>query len=171
MRSPRPRAAPVRSVASAVPAATPPEVSTVQELSNLYFELMFRRTDRVQSLLAEFGLAVTQIRALILMDPQKSVTMSELAQKAIIEPSNLTGIIDKLEARGLVKRSLAATDRRVKIVSLTRSGLTLRGKLFDRIREPAPWMLALTERDQRQLLTILRKGLAFEQAAGNPSKS
>ena len=133
---------------------------------------MLRRTNRFQGLLSEFSMSPPQVRVLVLMDPQKSMTMSELAQKALIEPSNLTGIIDKLEDRKLLKRSLDLKDRRVKIVSVTRSGANLRAKLIDRIREPAPWMLALSEHDQAQLLHILRKGLAFEQeAAANPSKS
>ncbi len=143
----------------------------VQELSNIYFDLMLRRSARFQSLVSEFELAPAQLRTLLIMEPQRSVTMSELAQKALTEPSNLTGIIDKLESRKLVARSLAPTDRRVKIVKLTRSGSLLRAKLFSRIREPAPWMLALSAHDQQQLLNILRKGLAFEQEAANTTKS
>ena len=122
-----------------------------------------KRTDRFQAMFAEFELTATLARTLALMDPEKSVTMSELAQSVYLEPSNLTGVIDKLEARGFVKRSLAPADRRVKLVSLTRAGASLRAKIFARLREPAPWMLALSARDQRQLLAILRKGLAAMQ--------
>lgn len=134
----------------------------------MYFELMMKRAYRHQSLTMEFDLNVAQARTLALMDPDKSVTMSELAQNVFVEPSNLTGVIDKLEARGLVKRSLAPADRRVKLVSVTRAGAALRARIFDRLREPEPWMLALSERDQRQLLLILRKGLAFVQQTTGP---
>lgn len=136
----------------------------------MYFELMMKRSDRFQAMFAEFELTATLARTVALMEPDKSVTMSELAQKVFLEPSNLTGVIDKLEARGLAKRGLAPTDRRVKLVSLTRAGATLRAKIFERLREPAPWMLALSERDQRQLLTILRKGMAFMQRQAPGSK-
>lgn len=135
----------------------------MHELANLYVELMMRRADRISSLTSELELTPSQARTLALMEPDKPLTMSELAQAVMLEPSNLTGVIDKLEARGLVKRGLAATDRRVKLVSVTRAGAALRAKLWERLREPAPWMLALSARDQRQLLLILRKGLAFEQ--------
>lgn len=131
----------------------------------MYFELLMKRSYRPQELAADFDLNVAQARTLALMDPEKAVTMSELAQTVFVEPSNLTGLIDKLEARGLVKRSLAPADRRVKLVRVTRAGAALRAKIFDRLRQPEPWMLALTERDQRQLLLILRKGLAFVQQA------
>ena len=158
MRTPRPRSAAAATTRAAA-AANP----VVNELANLYVELMMRRADRIQTLTSELELTPSQARALALMDPEKSLTMSELAQAVVLEPSNLTGVIDKLEARGLVKRGVAATDRRVKLVSMTRSGAALRAKLWERLREPAPWMLALSPRAQRQLLLILRKGLAFEQ--------
>ena len=157
MRSPRPQLAPV-----AAPAVGPAE-SIVQELSNLYFELFRRRSDLLRAVISEFELSATLARTLMMMDPEKSMTMREAAQIAFLEPSNLTGVIDKLEARGLVKRSLDATDRRIKLISVTRAGAKLRTQIFARVREPAPWMLALSARDQRQLLVILRKGLAFEQ--------
>lgn len=158
MRTPRPRSAAAATTRAAA-AANP----VVNELANLYVELMMRRADRIQTLTSELELTPSQARALALMDPEKSLTMSELAQAVALEPSNLTGVIDKLEARGFVKRSLAPADRRVKLVSITRPGAALRARIYARLREPEPWMLALSERDQRQLLGILRKALAFVQ--------
>ena len=180
MRSSRPRSA-AKAAKDTAPAVPPPASSASQsspgsvpvaevptsvlpkELANLYFDLMMKRSYRPQDLTADFDLNVAQARTLMLMDPDKSVTMSELAQNVFLEPSNLTGVIDKLEARGLVKRSLAPADRRVKLVSITRPGAALRARIYARLREPEPWMLALSERDQRQLLGILRKALAFVQ--------
>src|SRR5206468_3925286 len=94
------------------------------------------------------------------------VPMSEVARRAGYEPSNLTGVVDKLEARGLVRRRSATDDRRVKRVSLTREGAALRKQLIMRLYAPEPWMLALSADDQRRLRDILRKGLAYQQAAG-----
>lgn len=171
MRTPRSSSAarPGKRPAAASLAAEPAN-PVVHELANLYVELWMRRADRMSSLTSELELTPSQARTLALMQADKSLTMSELAQAVMLEPSNLTGVIDKLEARGLVKRGLAATDRRVKLVSVTRAGAALRAKLWERLREPAPWMLALSARDQRQLLLILRKGLAFEQqSAGTKS--
>jgi DNA-binding MarR family transcriptional regulator len=142
----------------------------VQELSNLYFELFQRRRDRLESLMSEFRLTASQARTLALLNPDQAMTMREAARLAYLEPSNLTGVIDKLEARGLVKRSLATEDRRVKMVRVTRAGATMREQLYARIREPAPWMLALSQQDQRELLSILRKGIAFAQTATAPAK-
>jgi DNA-binding MarR family transcriptional regulator len=76
------------------------------------------------------------------------------------EPSNLTGIIDKLEARGLVERRAAADDRRIKMLSLTREGAALRRRLVARLNEPTEWMLRLSADDQRRLRDIFQGALA-----------
>ena len=57
------------------------------------------------------------------------------------------------------------------MVLLTREGAALRDRLAARFGEPAPWMLVLSARDQRQLRDILRQGLAFEQSAGASAES
>src|ERR1700730_17923308 len=85
--------------------------------------------------------------------------MSEIAATVGCGASNLTGIIDKLEARGLVKRRPGQGDRRVKEVTLTRAGQAFRNRLLARIREPAPWMRALSAEDQRTLIEIFTKAL------------
>ena len=96
--------------------------------------------------------------------------MSEVARRAGYYPSNLTSIIDKLEARGLVKRRAAKDDRRVKRVLLTRTGTALRKQLLTRLHAPEPWMLALSPRSGC-LRDILQKALAFGQAPPPRSKN
>lgn len=88
-----------------------------------------------------------------------AMTMRELAETIGLEPSNLTGIVDRLEARGFVERQSSPDDRRIKKVSLTRAGLAMRKRLLEHLKQPTPWMLLLTKADLRQLLAILRKVL------------
>jgi len=110
------------------------------------------------------GLSAFQAMALVFIDPTRPRPMSEVAATVGCGPSNLTGIIDKLEARGLVKRRPSRSDRRVKEVSLTRAGQAFRKRLLARIREPAPWMRALSAEDQRRLIEIFTKALAAAPA-------
>jgi DNA-binding MarR family transcriptional regulator len=91
------------------------------------------------------------------------MTMRELAKAAFCEPSNLTGVIDKLEARGLVARKAATDDRRIKKVSMTRAGVAFRKRLLDRFRQPAPWMSALSTDDQQRLLEIVKRAIVHAQ--------
>ena len=53
--------------------------------------------------------------------------MSALAGPLMCDNSNVTGIVDRLEALGLVERRPAERDRRVKAVALTEQGIALRG--------------------------------------------
>jgi MarR family transcriptional regulator, organic hydroperoxide resistance regulator len=132
------------------------------ELSHAFSEIVLKRMALMQSVSAEIGLSDLQARTLFHIDPEHPVRMSEVARRAGYEPSNLTGVVDKLEARGLVKRRPAADDRRVKRVVLTREGAALRKRLIDHLYTPEPWLLALSAEDQRMLRDILRKGLAFQ---------
>jgi len=160
------RSSPARSVRPLAPST-----QVAHQLSRAFFDLMMRPTGWFRSASADCGLSPIQAKTLLHMDVRHPSTMSEVAQTAACEPSNLTGIVDKLEARGLVRRHAAPDDRRIKMVLLTREGAALRDRLVARFSEPAGWMLALSARDQRQLRDILRKGLAFEQAAAASAES
>ena len=85
--------------------------------------------------------------------------MSELAEALSCDAANITAVVDKLEARGLVRRS-ASPDRRVRLLETTGQGTLLRAKMLDRLREPTPWITVLNREDQRLLRDLLRKGLA-----------
>ncbi len=57
---------------------------------------------------------------------EQPIPMGELARMLACDNSNVTGIIDRLEERGLVERRAAKRDRRVKLVALTREGKRLK---------------------------------------------
>jgi DNA-binding MarR family transcriptional regulator len=133
----------------------------VREMAGAFFELIKQRSVEFQAVAAELGITLLQAKALFVLGRER--TMSEVAEAAHCEPSNLTGIIDKLEARGLVERRGAANDRRIKMVSLTPGGAALRRRVLARLSEPAPWMLALSEADQRRLRDIFQGALADDQ--------
>jgi DNA-binding MarR family transcriptional regulator len=86
--------------------------------------------------------------------------MSELAAAMFCDASNITGIADRLEARGLVERVPAAHDRRVKTLVLTPEGARVRAELAQRLGEPPETLTSLSAADQRALRDILRRALA-----------
>ncbi len=130
----------------------------LRELAQAFFELMKQRSIEFQTVAAELGISLLQAKALFVLGRER--TMSEVAEAAHCEPSNLTGVIDKLEARGLVERRGAANDRRIKMVFLTPGGAALRRRVLARLSEPAPWMLELSAADQRHLRDIFTRALA-----------
>ncbi|MFJ1708149.1 MarR family winged helix-turn-helix transcriptional regulator [Kitasatospora sp. NPDC088346] len=75
------------------------------------------------------GLNSSQAKALKAV--QEPVPMRALAGRLGCDASNVTGIVDRLEALGLARRETAPGDRRVKIVAITPEGRTI----LDRIRD------------------------------------
>ena len=79
--------------------------------------------------------------------------------------SNVTGIVDRLEAPGLVERRPAEHDRRVKTVAMTEKGVELRRGRAPHERPPPP-LKGLSEEDAAALRDILQRALGA--AAGPP---
>ena len=90
--------------------------------------------------------------------------MGELAAMMHCDNSNLTGIVDRLEERGLVERTAAQGDRRVKLIALTETGHELRAEMARLMAEPPEPIERLSAKDQRALRDILRR--ALDPAAG-----
>ena len=115
---------------------------------------------RFMGLAAEYELSPPQLGALKALRPDHPVAMSELAAILGCDNSNVTGIVDRLEYRGLVERRPADHDRRVKLLALTDEGKALRTSLGDRLHAPPDELARLSADDQRALRDILQR--AFE---------
>jgi DNA-binding MarR family transcriptional regulator len=85
--------------------------------------------------------------------------MRRLAEGLGCDASNVTGIVDRLEERGLVRRQAAGHDRRVKELTLTAAGIAARAEVIDRLAEPPEAIARLSADDQQALCAILRKAL------------
>lgn len=106
--------------------------------------------------IADVDLAPAQARALHELDLERPISMRELAERLRSDPSNVTGLIDRLEARGLVERRPHPSDRRIKGLALTTAGARLRSRLFARLYSAPPAVTALAQRDQRALRDVLQ---------------
>ena len=69
----------------------------------------------------------------------------------------MAGLVDRLEARGLVARHANPEDRRVKHVVLTDAGARLRAQLLDRVGRPPAGFARLALAEQRELRDLLRR--------------
>jgi MarR family transcriptional regulator, organic hydroperoxide resistance regulator len=120
--------------------------------------MMVTNKQRLFAMAQEFELAPQQMIALRMLGagPRK---MSELAQSLFCDNSNVTGIVDRLEERGLVRREAAEGDRRVKLLVLTKDGERVRLEITKRMAEPPPPIAALSEEDQRVLRDILKRAV------------
>jgi MarR family transcriptional regulator, organic hydroperoxide resistance regulator len=123
-------------------------------------ELFHASKRRFHAVASEFELSPPQVRALAVLDPDRPVPMSELAEALHCDNSNVTGIVDRLEDRGLVERRSATHDRRVKMLAVTERGAEVRERLAERLQEAPEPLARLSPEDQRALRDIMRR--AFE---------
>ena len=131
-----------------------------REIWELLVELsMSRVREHLLATITELGLSFPQAHALKVLHPGNPIPMRELADGLHCDPSNITGIVDRLGDRGLVERGSAPGDRRVKTLMLTEEGTALRMRLLDRLSEPPPGLGKLAVDEQRQLRDLLRRAL------------
>ena len=122
-------------------------------------ELFHASRRRFLAVASEFELSPPQVRALGVLDPERPVPMSELADALHCDNSNITGIVDRLEAAGLAERRPSERDRRVKAVVLTDKGEWMRVEIERRVGQPPPRLATLPEKDAVALRDILARAL------------
>jgi len=133
--------------------------AAVQEAWSLLGELFWQMRPRMLGVATEFGLTPPQMFALRALDPEQPVPMRELAAQLHCDSSNVTGLVDGLEAHGLVERRSAEQDRRVRMLVVTERGAQVRDRLNAVLNEVPPTLAALSAEDQRALRDILRRAL------------
>jgi DNA-binding MarR family transcriptional regulator len=143
-----------------VAAATPSKLSPAHEAQQLFFEIGMHAREVAGAELARLGLTFTLAHALRLLDPGEPLTMSEVARRLACDASNVTGLADRLEKRGLIERQPAPNDRRVKTLALTPAGIELRRQALEIMMRPPAAFEALSPEDQRLLRDILLRAAA-----------
>lgn len=139
---------------------TPRIDSLTLEVVDLIGTVVVRYHEEYEHAAAENSLTGAQARLLGLLAAE-SLPMRRIAQRLKCEPSNVTGIVDRLESRGLVERRPDPADRRVKLVAPTSEGTRTAERLSASLnfaREPLG-ELTLTERTI--LKDLLRRMLGF----------
>jgi DNA-binding MarR family transcriptional regulator len=94
-------------------------------------------------------------RALDALDPDQARPMRALAETLCCDASNVTWLVDRLEARGFVERRPSPTDRRVKAVALTTTGIDARARLLAAIDTPPAFLDALPVADLAELTRLV----------------
>lgn len=117
------------------------------EVVDLIGAVVARYHEEYEQAAAQHALTGAQARVLSLL-ALEPLPMRQIAQSLRCEPSNITGIVDRLEARGMVERRPDPADRRVKLAAPTEEGRATARRLRDALdfaREPLAG-LSVTER-------------------------
>jgi MarR family transcriptional regulator, organic hydroperoxide resistance regulator len=134
----------------------------------LLMDLVMAERARIPQIAAEFRLSPPQVHALRLLEPEQPLPMGRLACALGCDASNVTGIVDRLEQRGLIERRPSDRDRRVKVLVVTPQGAKVRKALMIRLGQPPQSIAALSPADRRRLAGLLRRALSRAAAAPAP---
>ncbi len=112
-------------------------------------------------ILKPLGLTDAQFNVLMLLKYQSEhgeMNQTNLGSKLLVNRSNVTGLIDRMEQAGWVQRTPDPSDRRVHIVKISSSGRRILEKAekmyFNGVKKV---MSSLSENDQKRLCSIMEK--------------
>ena len=128
-----------------------------QQITDTMGELFRHAHEMGQVIAAEFGLTVSDTKALLMLETP--MTMKDLGLRMGCDPSFVTSVADALEKHGLARREPSLRDRRSKNIVLTPEGATLRDRLCAELSARAPWCTTLDTSERRCLLGLMRKML------------
>ncbi len=140
------------------------------EVVDLIGDVVARYYQEYDAAAALHRLTGAQARVLALLSTGP-MPMRQIAQRLKCEPSNVTGIVDRLEARGLAERRADPADRRVKLAAATDSGRETAERLRDSLdfaREP---LAALSERERGSLRDMLQRMLGDDAGDGDSGRT
>jgi DNA-binding MarR family transcriptional regulator len=103
-------------------------------------------------------LTSVQYAALVAIASASDMTASRLAVAIAVDPANLGGVVERLEAKGLVARRPTASDRRAKQLRATPAGIALMDSLESDVRLVQESILApLSSSERAQFMELLQK--------------
>jgi len=127
------------------------------EAWELLVRFFFSQRADLPTLASSFELSAAQCHVLHLLEPGQAIPMGKLAEALACDASNVTGLVDRLESRGLVRRHAGEADRRVKVLELTRAGIRLRTTVIERMTKPPARLERLSPAEQQALVKMLKR--------------
>jgi DNA-binding MarR family transcriptional regulator len=144
------------------PGAADGPMGPEEEIAALVIRLASDLEAWITRVVAPLGL--TEPQALLIRRLRRPMSMGTAAEALHCDASNLTGIVDRLERRGLVERWALPTDRRVKELVLTDAGRHLLRQL-EGLATVAPGLSDLSSDEQAALIRLLRRALESQVAS------
>jgi MarR family 2-MHQ and catechol resistance regulon transcriptional repressor len=110
--------------------------------------------------LAQFGLSKSSVNILMLLrhGPPEGTLLHDLGDLLLVSRANITGLIDHLEQKGMVKRIVDAQDRRARFAQITKKGEeALDAFMPVHYRNVKAMLAGLSGADKTTLLRLLKK--------------
>jgi DNA-binding MarR family transcriptional regulator len=120
---------------------------------------------KLMKIAEDHDLTVMQVFTLFILEPGTQMPMHSISGLLSCDPSNVTAIVDRLVVSSYIERNESSSDRRVKAISLTPSGESLRKDILQKmIKDNVPDLTVLSESETKTLKKLLLK-IAPESAA------
>nr|WP_156414341.1 MarR family transcriptional regulator [Bordetella sp. N] len=137
-------------------------------LLKLVFNAFNRALDQEMSPL---GLTATQWRPLAMVSMGRADTAAELARMSDVDTGAMTRTLDRLEAKGLLRRQRSEQDRRVVKIEVTEEGAAITRQIPVNIaRTLNHFMRGFTENEAQMMSHFMRRMLANGSAPVPPPK-
>jgi DNA-binding MarR family transcriptional regulator len=134
------------------------EPDRIQDVIHLMRKLMQAGERYTKELNKKFNVSAPQVACLLALLDNGPISPSQIARKIMVESSTVTGIIDRLEQKGLVARTRVSTDRRVITVELTEPGRRLAENAPPPIQHKiVKGLRKLEEPDRAQIIDTLNR--------------
>ncbi|MGV9563352.1 MarR family winged helix-turn-helix transcriptional regulator [Streptomyces sp. NPDC003480] len=133
------------------------------EVVSLFAKITALYSREYETASAHHGLTPQQAKVLLALD--EPLPMRRIAERVGADPSNLTGMVDRLQSRGLVERVSDPADRRIKRIAATEAGRAAAQGLRARLRFASDPLVAL-DGDQRRGLRDLLQLMVDSQQPG-----
>ena len=130
-----------------------PFMKVLRPLAETYFALMDKGASHIRAL----GLTCSQFDVLVTLGDTEGMTCRELSEQTLVTKGTLTGVLDRLEKKGLIERVPSQEDRRSIFIRLTPKGDARFREVFPaHIRYMKPYFeRALTAAETNKLRELL----------------
>lgn len=137
---------------------------SVGYLANRLAQMMGRELDRR---MLELGLTDAQWKPMVLLLQGRCATAADLARVATVDTGGITRLLDRLEAKGLIRRVRSAEDRRVVNLELTDEGRKVASKVPGIISQLSNQVLTgFSKEDFEQFKDLLNRALLNARQLG-----
>jgi DNA-binding MarR family transcriptional regulator len=145
-----------------------PFLATLRELARCFQAFESHSAAHIRSL----GLTPPQFDIVATLGNTAGMSFKELGEKTLITKGTLTGVVDRLEARGVVRRVGSDADRRSTRVELTEAGAALFDDVFPGVVARTKQVFDRLGESERLALeaSLRRLREAFESCPGAPLK-
>lgn len=136
----------------------------VHEIANKTIIELKKTSDMIEevhnSFFSQYGISNTKFNVLAILynGPKEGMMLSDIGEQMLVTKGNITGLIDRLEKHGFVRRVRDDVDRRKVMAVITEKGMQFTKELMENYKQ---WtkdvMMGLDTEEKNELIRILKK--------------